>query len=69
MDSKHSKCDPIVKWKQLGWLWCGAQGANQKIWSHPKHDWVGREDTKDKWQSEKHVSNDQWKPWHVRANI
>jgi hypothetical protein len=31
MDSKHSKCDPIVKWKPLGWLWCGAQGANQKI--------------------------------------
>jgi hypothetical protein len=23
MDSKHNKCVPIVKWKQLRWLWCG----------------------------------------------
>jgi hypothetical protein len=28
MDFKHSKCVPIVGWKQLGWLWCGAEGAN-----------------------------------------
>jgi hypothetical protein len=28
MDFKHSKCVLIVKWKQLGWLWCGAQGVN-----------------------------------------
>jgi hypothetical protein len=28
MDSKHNKCAPIIKRKYLGWLWCGAQGAN-----------------------------------------
>ncbi len=28
MDSKQRKCAPIVGWKQLGWLWCGAQGVN-----------------------------------------
>ncbi len=50
MDSKHNKCAPIIGWRQSGWLWCGAQGANQKIWSLPKHDWIGEEDTKNKWQ-------------------
>jgi len=38
MDSKHSKCVPIVGWRQSGWLWCGVQGADQNIQSHPKHD-------------------------------
>jgi hypothetical protein len=38
MDSKHIKCAPIVEWRQLGWLWCGVQGANRKIRLHPKHD-------------------------------
>ncbi len=38
MDSKHNKCVPIVGWRQSWWLWCGAQGANQKIQSHPKHN-------------------------------
>ncbi len=33
MDSKHNKCVPIV-----GWLWCGAQGVNQKIQAYPKHN-------------------------------
>jgi hypothetical protein len=23
MDSKHSKCVPIVGWRQSRWLWCG----------------------------------------------
>jgi hypothetical protein len=31
MDSKHSKCAPIVRWKKSRWLCCGAQGVNQKI--------------------------------------
>jgi hypothetical protein len=31
MDSKHNKCAPIIEWRQLMQLWCGAQGANQKI--------------------------------------
>jgi hypothetical protein len=35
-------------------MWCGAQGVNQKIWSHPKHDWVGEENTKDGWQEKTH---------------
>jgi hypothetical protein len=47
MDSKHKKCAPIVGWRWSWWLWCGAQGANRKIWSHPKHNWVGKKDTKD----------------------
>jgi hypothetical protein len=38
IDSKHSKCAPIIGWKQLEQLWCAAQSANQKIQSHPKHD-------------------------------
>jgi hypothetical protein len=33
MDSNHNKCVPILEW-----LWCGAQGANQKIQLHPKHN-------------------------------
>ncbi len=49
MDSKHNKCVPIVRWRWSRWLWRGAQGANQNIQSHSKHDWVGGEDTKDKW--------------------
>ncbi len=28
MDFRHNKFAPIVGWKQLRWLWCGAQGAN-----------------------------------------
>jgi hypothetical protein len=31
MDSKHNKCVLVVGWRQLGWSWCVAQGANQKI--------------------------------------
>jgi len=38
MDSKHSKCAPIVRWRQSMWLLCGAQGVNQNIQLHPKHD-------------------------------
>ncbi len=44
MNYKHSKCVPIVRWRQLGWLWCGVQGVNRKIRSHPKHDQIGKED-------------------------
>jgi hypothetical protein len=52
MDSKHNKCVPIV-----GWLWCGAQGVNKKIQSHPTRlNWWGRHQ---RWmRSKKHVSND-----------
>jgi hypothetical protein len=32
------------------WLLCGAQGVNQNIQLHPKHDWVSKEDIEDKWQ-------------------
>ncbi len=58
MDSKHNKYVPIIRWKQLRWLWCGAQGVNQKIQLHPKHDWIGRENTKkdDKWEAHKQWS-------------
>jgi hypothetical protein len=38
MDSNHSKCVPIIMWKQLRWLWCGVQNVNQNIRLHPKHD-------------------------------
>jgi hypothetical protein len=38
MDCKHNKCPPIVEWRQLGWLCCGAQSVNQKIQLHPKFD-------------------------------
>jgi hypothetical protein len=41
-----SKCAPIVRWRQSKWLWCGAQGVNQKIKSHPKHNWISRENNK-----------------------
>ncbi len=44
MNYKHSKCVPIVRWRQLGWLWCGVQGVNRKIRSHPKHDQIDKED-------------------------
>jgi hypothetical protein len=30
-------------------VWCNAQGVNQNIRSHPKHDWSGEENTKDEW--------------------
>ncbi len=46
MDSKHNKCAPIVMWKWSKW-WCDAQGMNWKIWSHPKHNWIGKEDSED----------------------
>jgi len=28
MNFKHSNCALVVRWRQLGWLWCGVQGAN-----------------------------------------
>jgi hypothetical protein len=51
MDSKHNKCALIVRWRQSKWLLCGVQRVNWKIWLHPKHDWVGEEDTEDGWQA------------------
>ncbi len=55
MDSKQNKGVPIVKWKQLWWLWCGEQGVNQKIISHPKMiELVGKTPKmNDKWEADK----------------